>query len=181
MGAGCSVSPFPGLSLLESPRGFPCTLCQGPVLSILLLLSPQNDLSPMAALNFSSRAGNVAGVARRASSVVLPPAWAQLPFSLLLQKRPGSLTADQASCPGARAPAPVPPLAATLPEAPVALGAPGALDGAGAGAGAKGQDRNTERWGLRITKLRVEGSGGWAKGHLDTGRWRRAFGGIVAQ
>lgn len=181
MGAGCSVSPFPGLSLLGSPLGFLCTLCQGHVLSILLLLSPQNGLSPVAALNFSSRAENVARVAQRASSVVLPTAWAQLLFSLLLQKKPGSLIADRASCPGARAPAPVPLLAATLPEVLVALGAPGDLDGAGAGAGAKGQDRNTERWGLWITKLRVEGSGGWAKGCLDMGRWRRAFGGIVAQ
>lgn len=157
---GSWVFFFQGFLYLGVPRGFLCTLCRGHFLSILLFLSPQNGLNTVAALDFSSRAGNVVEVAWQPRSVVLPPAWTQLPFSLLLQKRPGSLTADRASCPSARAPAPVPLLAATLPEAPVALGAPGALDGAGAEAGAKGQDKNTERWGLWTTKRRVEGSGG---------------------
>lgn len=72
--------------------------------------------------------------------------------------RPGSLTADPASFPGARAPAPAQ-LAATPPGAPAALGAPGALDGVGAGAIARGQDRNFERWGLEITKHEIMGLG----------------------
>lgn len=87
----------------------------------------------------------------------------------MLQRRPGSPTADPASYPGARAPAPVPQLAATLPGALAALGAPGALDGVGVGAEAraKGQeDRNVERWGLgrvgqgMIKNREVEGACG---------------------
>lgn len=62
-----------------------------------------------------------------------------------VQKKLGSPTADRASCPGARPPAPVPQQAVTLPEARAALEAPGALAGVGAGAGAKGRDTNVER------------------------------------
>lgn len=55
----------------------------------------------------------------------------------------------------ARVPAPVLLLAATLPGVPAALeglGALGALDAAGAGARARGQDRNVERWEPEILK-----------------------------
>lgn len=124
------------------------------MLGTWLLLNSQDGLSRVPDPNSSSRAGIVVRVAWSSA------AWAQLPFFLVLQKMPGSLTADQASCPGARAPAPAPLLAAILPEAPAALGAPGVLDGAGAGARAKGQDGNAERWGLRVAKLRTEGWGG---------------------
>lgn len=123
-------------------------LCQGHVLGVLCLLSPQKGLGPMPALHPPSRSGIAVKVAQWANSDLLLSARAWWPFSLVLQKRPGSLTADPASCPGARAPAPVPQLAATPPEAPAALEAPGALEGAGAGAGAKDQDGNAERWGL---------------------------------
>lgn len=92
---------------------------------------------------------------------VLPPAGAQPLLSFVLQRRPGSLIADPASCPVARRPAPAPPPAATPPGALAAPGAPGALAGAGAGAGAraKGQDGNAERWGLGTENLRVEDEG----------------------
>lgn len=99
----------------------------------------------------STRAGAEVRVGRQwPGSDVLLSAWAPWPFSLGLQKRPGSLIADRASCPGARGPTPVPQPAATLREALAALEAPGDLDGVGAGAGARarGQDRNVERCGL---------------------------------
>lgn len=84
----------------------------------------------------------------------MPLARAQPHSSVVLQKGPGSRAADQASCPEAKAPAPVPQLGATLLGALAALGVLEALDGAGAGAGAtaKGQDRNARRWGPETTE-----------------------------
>lgn len=55
----------------------------------------------------------------------------------------------------ARAPVPARPLVAILPGVPAALevlGALGALDAAGAGARARGQDRNVERWEPEFVK-----------------------------
>ena len=143
MGAGRSVPAFPRPSLRgSSPRVSEHVLCEGHGLRALLLLSPQDGLPSTLLPELGWQLGGHGGKQRCS-----PPAWAQMPLCLVLQKRPGSPTADQASCPGARAPAPVPQPAATLREAPAALGAPGALAGAGAGAGAraKGQDRSVER------------------------------------
>lgn len=95
----------------------------------------------------------------------------------MLQKRPGSLTADQASCPGARAPAPVPQQEATLREVPAALEAPGALDGAGAGAGAraKGRGRNVERWGLGYASNGSRRLGGVSQGVTGNRKVEKGF------
>lgn len=149
--------PFPKFSVLMSSSHVwnPCHV------KVIVRPSTCQSLEPVP--QSLPRAGRVHRVASEQVVTVCFLPWAQLHFWVVLQKRPGSHMADQASWAMARAPAPALPLAATLPGVPAALEvleALGALDAAGAGARATDQDRNIERW---VREIRQAGRVGQRK------------------